>query len=232
MPGHPPRGAPVPHLPSSLESLRSALALVLFLLPALAPAARGQVEITPFVGSFYALTSVSEQQDVPLPDFAGAPPGSIVREQEDAPVLGARVSFPLTGTIRAEGELGFAFSYGRLAELPRANPDAGLTARSKGHMYLASARAVFRPRRQNFYGLAGLGLVGRGGKFWETADPGTKVAGVLGFGVRAAVSPAFSLNFSAEAYLYSFGYESQGVSTGSKFQQDIIVAIGIPIGAR
>ena len=106
--------------------------------------------------------------------------------------------------IRAEGEFAYALSDGQLAARPRDFPEAGLGATSDAHVILASARAVVRPRRQNFYGLAGIGLVTRGGTFWENADQSARVAGVVGFGVRAAVSPQLSLNFTAEAYLYSF----------------------------
>ena len=208
------------------------LAFLLCLVPA-AAAAQGSVEITPFIGSFYALASVSEQTNVPLPSFGGAPPGDIVREQADGPMIGARVSFPLTGVIRAEGAVGFAFSNGRLDQRPRVDPGAGFGVSADAHVYLVSARALVRPRRQNFYGIAGVGLVGRGGEFWEGADQSARVAGVVGFGVRAAVSPRLSLNFSAEAFLYSFSYSSANVpNSDSKFQQDIVVAVGVPIGAR
>lgn len=207
--------------------------LATFLLfPSLA-LAQASIEITPFVASFYALSTVSEQTDVPLPSFGGAPPGDIVREQEDGPMIGARVSFPLTGIIRAEGSVGFAFSNGRLVQRPRLDPDAGFGVSGDAHVYMVSARALIRPRRQNFYGIAGVGLVGRGGEFWDDADQSARVAGVVGFGVRAAVSPKLSLNFSAEAFLYSFSYSSSSVpNSGSKFQQDIVVAVGIPIGTR
>jgi hypothetical protein len=210
----------------------SPLLALLLLVPTVA-AAQASVEITPFIGSFYALSSVSEQTNVPLPSFGGAPPGDIVREQEDGPMIGARVSFPLTGIIRAEGSFGFAFSNGRLDQRPRLDPDAGFGVSANGHVYMLSARALIRPRRQNFYGIAGLGLVGRGGDFWETADQSARVAGVIGFGVRAAVSPRLSLNFSAEAFLYSFSYSSANIpNSDSKFQQDIVVSVGIPIGTR
>ncbi len=207
--------------------------LLLLLLPAAAATAQGSVEITPFIGSFYALSTVNEQTNVPLPSFGGAPPGDIVREQADGPMLGARVSFPVTGVIRAEGAFGFAFSNGRLDQRPRTSPEAGFGVSADAHVYLLSARALIRPRRQNFYGIAGVGLVGRGGDFWEGADQSARVAGVVGFGVRAAVSPRLSLNFSAEAFLYSFSFSSSNVpNTESKFQQDIVVAVGIPIGTR
>lgn len=219
------------HRPTSRRRGFSLLPLLLLVPPV--AAAQASVEITPFIGSFYALSSVSEQTNVPLPSFGGAPPGDIVREQEDGPMLGARVSFPLSGILRAEGSFGFAFSNGRLDQRPRLDPDAGFGVSANGHVYMLSARALIRPRRQNFYGIAGLGLVGRGGEFWENADQSARLAGVIGFGVRAAVSPRLSLNFSAEAFLYSFSYSSANIpNSDSKFQQDIVVSVGIPIGTR
>jgi hypothetical protein len=206
----------------------SPLLALLLLVPTVA-AAQASVEITPFIGSFYALSSVSEQTNVPLPSFGGAPPGDIVREQDDGPMIGARVSFPLTGIIRAEGSFGFAFSNGRLDQRPRLDPDAGFGVSANGHVYMLSARALIRPRRQNFYGIAGLGLVGRGGDSLETADQSARVAGVIELGVRRQPAPESQL--SAEAFLYSFSYSSANIpNSDSKFQQDIVVSVGIPIG--
>ncbi len=218
--------------PASCRRCVTLVAALTLLLSAAPAWAQGSLEITPFIASFYALTSVNEQKDVPLPDFGGTPPGSIVREQQDGPMIGVRVSLPVNGIIRAEASIGYAFSDGRLAEQLR-DTTAALNASNKAHVILASARALIRPRRQNFYGIVGLGLVGHGGAFWKPADQSPRLGGVLGFGVRAAVSPKLSLNFSAEAYLYSFRYKSAAVpNASSKFQQDIVVSIGVPIGAR
>jgi hypothetical protein len=199
----------------------------------LAPSLSAQVEVTPFVASFYAMTTLNEQQDVPLPSFAGTPPGTITRQQEDAPALGARVSFPLSGVIRVEGEFGLAFSDASVSQIPRDNAAAGLTFRQNAQAYFGSVRAVLRPRRQNFFGILGAGIVARGGEAWENVDQSAKAAGVVGFGVRAAVNPKLSLTFSAETYLYSFSFTSGQVpNSESKLQADLIVAIGVPIGTR
>ena len=66
---------------------RRTCVLILGLLAASANPARaqGSIEITPFIASFYALTSVNEQTDIPLTDFAGAPPGSIIRSRRTVP---------------------------------------------------------------------------------------------------------------------------------------------------
>jgi hypothetical protein len=100
-------------------------------------------------------------------------------------------------------------------------------------VFLGSARAVLRPRRQNFYGLAGLGIVARGGDAWKGVEQKAKVAGVLGIGVRAAVNPKLSLTFSAESYIYSFSLNSaQLFNSDSKLQADLVVAVGVPIGSH
>jgi hypothetical protein len=192
-----------------------------------------QVEITPFIASYYALSTLNQQTDVPLPSFAGTLPGDITRQQEDGPLVGARVSFPLNGILRVEGELGLGFSDASVSQIPRDSPGAGLTFRQDARVYLASARALVRPRRQNFYGIVGAGVVARGGEAWENVDQSAKAAGVLGFGVRAAVNPSLSLNFTAEAYLYSFSFSSNQVpNSESKLQADLVVGVGIPIATR
>jgi hypothetical protein len=195
--------------------------------------AQAQVEVTPFVASYYPLSTLNERTDVPLPSFQGTPPGTINREQDNGPMLGARASTPLTGNIRLEGEFGVAFSNVSQSQLPRDSVGAGLTVRQSSHVFLGSARAVLRPRRQNFYGLAGLGIVARGGEAWKGVEQKAKVAGVLGIGVRAAVNPKLSLTFSAESYIYSFSLNSaQLFNSDSKLQADLVVAVGVPIGSH
>jgi outer membrane protein with beta-barrel domain len=218
----------------STSRRRSVSWSALLLIAAAGPArAQSSIEVTPFIASFYALSTVSEQTDVPLDDFQGSPPGDIVREQQDGPAFGVRVSYPVSGEIRAEGEVAYALSDGQLTARPRDFPESQLGATADAHVLLASARAVYRPRRQNFFGLAGIGVVTRGGDFWEDADQSARVAGVVGLGVRAAVSPGLSLVFTAEAYLYSFSYSSSNVpNSENKFQQDLVVSVGVPIGAR
>jgi hypothetical protein len=200
-----------------------------------AAAAQNRIEITPFLASYYTLSNLTEQNGVPLRNLPGTPPGSIVQDQENAPAFGLRVSYPVSGLLRVEGEFAYAPSYARLSQVPRLESYPTLGTRGKAHVFMASARGVFRPRRSNFFGTAGLGLVSRGGEFWDDqeADPPTRLAGVLGVGVRAAVSPKLTLVFSAETYLYSFSVESLNLrESDSRFQSDVLFSVGVPIGTR
>lgn len=209
------------------------LAAVLAVPPAVA--AQTRFEITPFLASYYTLGNLTEQRSVPLGNLPGTPPGDIVQDQENAPAFGVRLSYPLSGLLRVEGELAYAPSYARLSQIPRVEPYPTLGTRAKASVFMASARAVFRPRRSNFFGTAGLGIVGRSGEFWDDqdADPPTRLAGVLGVGVRAAVSPKLTLVFSAETYLYSFSVESLNLrESDSRFQSDVLFSVGVPIGTR
>src|SRR5262249_31771670 len=136
---------------------------------------------------------------------------------------------------RAEGELGYAFSDGRISFLPTSVPGAsGLEGRNTAHVYTATGRIVFRPRRQNFFGLVGGGIVGHGGDFYSSTTSGkTKGAGVAGLGLHSYVTPQFGVDITAEVFLYSTSIVSVNFPTGqSKFQQDVVVTIGIPIPAR
>jgi hypothetical protein len=86
---------------------------------------------------------------------------------------------------------------------------------------------VFSPRRSNLFLLAGPAIIRRGGDAWDGASGSdvTDFGGVVGFGIRANVTPRFRLNFTAETYLYSFS----GGLADSDFQADVLVGVGVPI---
>jgi len=95
---------------------------------------------------------------------------------------------------------------------------------------------VLRPRRSNLSLLAGPLLVVHGGDAWNGADKKTSVGGVVGFGLRANVTPKFAVNIRGEVNLYQFDPDNSddnlaGFFPGA-FQQDVVVSIGIPIGGR
>jgi len=94
-------------------------------------------------------------------------------------------------------------------------------------MIFGSIRALFSPRRSNLYFLVGPAIVKRGGDAWSGIDSGdlTDFGGVAGLGINANVTPSFRLNLTAESYLYS----ADPGGTGSEFQADILVSIGVPI---
>ena len=212
--------------------LRAAAVLVLVAVPA-ALAGQTRLQITPFVASYYPLANLNEQRNVPLPIIAGNPPGDIIRKQVSGPMFGARASLPLSGTLRVEGAFSYASSEGRVSEVPAANPDAAVDSRASAHVYSATVRARFQPRRQNIFAILGAGIVGRGGEAWKAASQSPRAAGVVGFGLHAAVNSSFALEVGAEALLYNMSFTSASVPVAqSKFQQDIVVWIGVPIPGR
>jgi hypothetical protein len=213
----------------SLLSLLAGLAAI----PLQRAEAQSGVELTPFFATYFPTTSFSRQAGVPLAIFGGAT-GDIEARQEIAAALGGRFSFPLSGAVRAEAEFAYAFSKVRISQIPTASPTSALSNRPSAHVYFGSARAVFRPHRSNFYMLAGGGLVGRGGEAFTTVTSSkTRLAGVLGVGLRAPVTPGFDLNFGAEMYLYGFSYTSPSSPTAvSRFQSDLLVTVGFPISLR
>jgi hypothetical protein len=182
--------------------------------------AQGRTELTPFVGSYYHLSHLTSGDVGPL---AGNP---FTFDQSNAVALGGRLTFPIGGRVSLEGEFSFAFSGVRITEKNiGSGVDGGLS--QDGNIIHGSLRAVISPRRSNLFVLLGPAIVKRGGKAWKGVKSSdiTDFGGVAGLGIRANVTPRFRLNVTAESYLYSF----DGGGNTSKFQADVLVAIGVPI---
>lgn len=188
----------------------------LALLPA---AAAAQVEITPFVASYYATTSLWSGSNgiIALGDFKF--------KQENAFAAGGRVTVPVNQTFKIEGEFTFSWSGVQYVEKGSGSLDAALS--QDGTMLFGSIRALFSPRRSNLYFLVGPSIVKRGGDAWDGTNSSdlTDFGGVVGLGINANVTPKFRLNVTAETFLYS----ADPLDTGSEFQADVLVSIGVPI---
>jgi hypothetical protein len=202
-----------------------------FLCGAALPAhAQNRTEFTPFVGSYYHTTHISDGSSGP---FAG---NKFTFDQTNAIAVGARFTLPIGDRIGIEGEFAYAPSGVRFTEQDAlgSGVDGGLAA--DGYLLFGSLRAVLSPRRSNLFFLLGPAVVKRGGDdAWGGFDSGDLVdfGGVGGFGIRANVTPRFRLNFTAETYLYSLDPDGSG-GNDSKFQADVLVTVGVPIsfGAR
>ena len=199
--------------------LAAGLATVLMLTPA-AASAQGRIELTPFGASYYALTHLATGTD---PNN-----GNEIRiDQTNAFAVGARLTVPVGARFSVEGEFTFTMSGLRFTEDDLLGPglDGGLA--QDGNIIYGSIRGVFSPRRSNLFLLAGPAIIRRGGDAWDGADGSdvTDFGGVVGFGIRANVTPRFRLNFTAETYLYSFS----GGLADSDFQADVLVGVGVPI---
>jgi len=196
--------------------------------------AQGKLELTPFLGSYYALTKMCSDC---YKDSSG-----VTGHQANSVAVGARLSYWISNTIGIEGAFTYAPSRGeQRAELS----GFGLAVSGKGRLIQASGRLLYRPQRTNLHFIVGAGIVSRGDTVWQAFKDGsvdgvgaklTSVAGILGVGVRASVTPKFALNVSAETSIYSFDPRfsqttspAPNSSNGSKLQADLLVTIGIPI---
>jgi len=178
-------------------------------------------ELTPFFTSYYPLANVA--------DF-----GDVSERQSAAPGGGARLTFWVSPTIGIEAAGSYVASGTKLTST---NTDVNVGVSLSGTIMTATGRVVFRPARTNLYLLVGGGMVKRGGDTWNPDLTGvlteslTNFGGVVGFGARANVTPKFALNVTVESMLYSSDPDgSDGTTYESKFQSDIYVSIGIPIG--
>ncbi|HET7038342.1 MAG TPA: outer membrane beta-barrel protein [Gemmatimonadales bacterium] len=201
-------------------SKRSWLAAVACLLGMALPAtAVAQVEFTPFFASYYAVTNIDDA-------FQGD--ASISEKQYAAPGFGARLTYWMGRSLGIEGAGSFAFSGTRfVAEGPGGSAGASLA----GTIMTGSARILYRLPRTNFHMLLGGGVVSRGGDTWDFGfiTSKTDIGGVVGFGVRAAITPKLALNVNLESFLYQADPDGDGSEYEGKMQADIYVIIGVPI---
>ncbi|MGH7613636.1 MAG: hypothetical protein ACREMW_06295 [Gemmatimonadales bacterium] len=195
-----------------------------------AAGAQAKFEVTPFLGSFYALAKLCTDCN------ANNDGSNFEGRQLNSAVFGGRLSYWVSRTIGVEAAFGYTPS--RVEEREDlAQPGFSQAVSATGTIMMVNGRLLFRPARTNLHFILGGGIVSRSGELWKLLkdNQGTKltsVGGVLGMGVRASVTPRFSLNISAEANLYSFD-PTFGVgadpSNGSQLQADLLVSVGVPI---
>jgi len=95
--------------------------------------------------------------------------------------------------------------------------------------------AVIAPPLESvaFYVSGGVGLVSRGGDFYEGSDDTSDIAGVLGLGLRYGLGPGWRIRFDARDYISSFLNKALDEAlapaggTGSKLQNDIMLTAGV-----
>jgi opacity protein-like surface antigen len=213
----------------SLWNVRIACtALALGAAGALATPAHAQyvAELTPFFTSYYPLANVA--------DFDVGGGVTVSERQFAAPGGGARLTFWVSPTIGIEAAGSYVASGTKLTSSD-ATINAGVSL--GGTLMTANGRLVYRPARTNLYLLVGAGIVKRGGDTWDSTVTNvntnslTNFGGVVGLGARANVTPKFALNFTVEANLYQSDPDgADGTAYEKKFQSDIYVSIGVPIG--
>ncbi len=197
--------------------------------------ARAQgITFTPYIGSYYGLTKFFND-DIDLSNFGGTGTARFTMEQTNTVMFGARLSVPMGATFSIEGAGGYLSSDVRFVGKDAVAQGADLSTNLKGSMMTGSLRAVYRPRRSNLSLLGGVAVVHHGGDAWDfpTNEKLTNIGGVVGFGLRANVTPRFALNINAEALLYQFDPDTSDDTANGFFkgstQTDLIVSIGVPL---
>jgi len=198
--------------------------------------AQVRVEIAPFTGSYLPLTNWGEMSQ----SF-----GNSTFRQTIGVLVGGRLRTTFTDLVGGE----ISAAYVNTGWRQHFEGNVNNTAASKidyalaGNMTLASARLILTPRRANYYGIVGGGVMHRGGRAWDpsiwtvpsTQYNTTSPAGILGLGLRAPVSPSLSLDASAELHLHGGDLVKSGFAfsdakyTAGGLQSDLIVTIGVPI---
>ena len=184
--------------------------------------AQAKLELVPFFASYYALTNVAEFTD------PGPPVITYTERQTSAPGVGARLRYWTSPKLGIEGAVSYSWSGSRFAS--DETSDVGSSG-LPGTLVHASGRVLYRPARTNLHLMVGAGVVSRGGKTWDFdfIDQKTEFAAVLGFGVRATVTPKLALEIGLEADLYQADPDGSDDGTYEpKFQTDLLVTIGIP----
>lgn len=184
-------------------------------------------EFTPFFTSYYSLTKTGGE-------FTLSDGTLLLERQYAAPGLGARLTVWISRTLGVEASGQYVWSGTRF--LPAVENATGSLAQT-GTLITGTGRIVLRPARTNFHAFAGAGVVARGGAAWDYSDITKKkaVAGVVGFGARANITPKLALMLTVEGTFYSFNPDGSAGSAGSgypnsKLQSDIHVTIGVPLG--
>ena len=157
--------------------------------------AQGKIELTPFLGSYYALTKMCTDCNKDGSDVTG--------HQVNAFAFGGRLSYWVSNTIGVEG----AFTYAPSRAEERVGISGfGLAVSGKGRIMQASGRLLYRPQRTNLHFIVGAGIVSRGDTVWQAFKEKTLAyprPRLIGFadcshvaieGVTLLNSPAWTVN--------------------------------------
>lgn len=194
-----------------------ALICVAVVLPGIV-AAQVRLEVSPHFTSYYATA------------YTRRPTADSTERQEAGPGVGLNVIYRFNSIVGVQGSV----SYVRSGIIPRypASPTGTISTLQPepGALTFASIRGTVQPRRSNYYLAVGGGVVQRSGKAWEVPglDALTDFMAVLGYGIRARVTPEFAFNIGIDANLYYSNPDRDLEYYQRRLQRDILVTIGIP----
>lgn len=185
-------------------------------------AAQSKPELTPFVGVYIPTAkSVDEQSGS---DFLRS-------KQKVTVVFGSRVGVWVTERVGLEASFGYAPS--------KLKTDFSITGigsgtdETGGSVMLINGRLLLglgpQTRNAAWHFIVGGGAIIRGGDAWSGVDGKTDIGGAVGIGARFKAGPAVSIRADAEDNLYSAKFDISGTESNSKFQNDIVVTLGVAI---
>ncbi|KPK81419.1 MAG: hypothetical protein AMS25_06555 [Gemmatimonas sp. SM23_52] len=221
---------------------KTALLLILVLARPAAAQEQAAITVMPFVGLYLPTADLVSDQIVPEP--APLQIETINMEQRTGLALGLRAGRSLSNRVYVELEILYASSEIKLSGTrrePADQPTSTLSARVLGlgaNALLEVFRAPFTPFAIHLLG--GLGLVSRGGEFFNegggvgdaffgSLDGGTALALILGTGFRYGLSPKTSIRLDLRDYISSYAQSLPGGQLDAELQNDFWVSGGVEL---
>ncbi|MFN0097028.1 MAG: hypothetical protein ACKVS7_00010 [Gemmatimonadaceae bacterium] len=177
--------------------------------------AQVKLEVMPYFASYYATNETRFLNE------------SMLERQEAGPGLGTSLTWRFNNVWAVEASGVYVLSGVVVKDTSFVNFEPA----TEGHLVMANARLLFQPRRTNLYFSVGGGLTRRGGPAFDVPGLGDRsdYSGLVGFGVRARVSPSWGFRLGAEAHFYRTDIDGPQAYYQRRMQRDIMVTIGVPV---
>lgn len=203
-------------------------------------AAQSSLEVTPYFASYFPLSHFYEFNRVST-NLGGR------QKQTAGPGVGVQLSAAVRPQLSVTADLrvistGILVTSDQLDEANSPTPESS----AGGSLVVATGSVVYRPRRSNLRLGAGVGWMSRGGDAWDderyesgiTANTGNFTT-TFSVGSRAQLTPTWPIFVALEALVYSVEKFELPEPTDpdieesvKKFQIDILLKLGVPIGGR
>ena len=149
-----------------------------------------------------------------------------LERQEAGPGIGASLTWRFNNIWAVEGNATYIVS----GVVVKNTGFVNFEPPTEGHLLMLNARVLFQPRRTNLYVAVGAGTTRRGGPAFDVPgiDDLSDYSAILGFGVRARVSPQWGFRLGAELHLYETDPDRGNSYYQKRLQRDVLVTIGVP----
>lgn len=184
-------------------------------------AAQGRTEFIPFVGLYLPAGNVVEESGVAL-------------KHNTTFVFGVRLALRATDRVGVEGSIGYTPSAVTFSATGIGSADTA------AHVILASGRVRFgvgpRTASTSWHVLVGMSVVAHGGdaydllkSFGGSLSGATDIGMVVGAGGKFKVGSSLAVRVDVEDNLYSAKFKLGGANSQSKFQNDVVVSMGLVV---